>query len=600
MDELKTQTEKALAKIAKSKKAVKDLPKTGDYLFFKIKKEIVKIISELFNDKVIKTSDLNISLPPCHIKADLSLEIFSLSKMLGLDPKKVSKELGLVINKNKTKFIESATPAGPYLNLKLKKDVYGEALAETAVLKEKYGKNDKNKNKLVIIDFSSPNIAKPMSVGHLRSTVLGQALANIYEATGYVAVRDNHIGDWGTQFGKLIYAYQTWGDEKTVAKNPIAELNKLYIKFNEEASKDPELDDNAREIFSNLEKGDGKIKKLWEKFSKLSIKEFDEVYDILGIKFDTYLGESYFAKDAEDEVKKALEKNLARKDEESDAIVVDTLLGVPSFLLRKQDGSTLYISRDLAKIKFRIANFKPDIILYVVGQEQKLNFAQLFELVKHIGYSNKTELKHICFGLVTMDGAKMSTRKGSVVELKELINQSVAMARELILEKNKDISEKELAKTAEIIGVGSIIYNDLRQSKEKNISFDWKKMLNFSGGSAVYLQYTYARIKSILKKASGEVSGKPIFEDEDEFNLAKKIIFFPHVVLEARKHDSPHLIATYMEELAQLFNSFYNSVQILGTEDEELKNSRLALIASVATVIKNGLTLLNIKTSDKI
>ncbi|KKR74628.1 MAG: Arginine-tRNA ligase [Parcubacteria group bacterium GW2011_GWB2_40_8] len=357
MNELKTQTEKALVKIAKSKKAVKDLPKTGDYLFFKIKKEIAKIVSELFNNKVIKTSDLNISLPPYHIKADLSLEIFSISKILGLDPKKVSKELGLVINKNKTKFIESATTAGPYLNLKLKKNVYGEALAEVTVLEEKYGKNDKNKNKLAIIDFSSPNIAKPMSVGHLRSTVLGQALANIYEATGYVVVRDNHIGDWGTQFGKLIYAYQTWGDEKAVAKNPIAELNKLYIKFNEEANKDPELDDKAREIFSNLEKGDGKIRKLWEKFSKLSIKEFEEVYDILGIKFDTYLGESYFAKDAEDEVKKALEKNLARKDEESDAIVVDTLLGVPSFLLRKQDGSTLYISRDLAKIKFRIANF---------------------------------------------------------------------------------------------------------------------------------------------------------------------------------------------------------------------------------------------------
>ena len=573
---------KTLERIKKEQKTRKYI-NFGDYVIEKIKKELTEVID-------IKKTE--ITTPPKHIKADLSIAAFNLPV----------EDITNTINNAESNFIESAETRGHYINLFLKKNfVYNKTIAEIIKLGDKYGESDANKNKIALIDYSSPNIAKPMGVGHLRSTIIGQALANIYHKTGFGVIKDNHLGDWGTQFGKLIYAYETWGSEKKIAQYPIKELNNLYVKFNKEAEKNPELDEKARMLFKKLEQDDKKLVKLWREFSNLSVKEFDKTYKRLGVKFDTYMGESYFAADAGGEVKEALKMGLARKDPATGAIIIDSL-EVPSFLLQKQDGSTLYITRDIAALKFRIKTFHPDTILYVVGEEQNLNFRQLFELSKALDILDKVKARHVNFGLVLTGGGKMSTRKGAFIELEELINQSVAKSKKILLEKNLDIGKKELSAISEIVGVGAIIYNDLRQSRSKNISFDWEKMLDFEGGSAAYLQYTYARIGSILKKAGGARARlrKIVFEKESEFALAKKLMFYPLIVADAQKLDSPHLIATYLEELAQIFNSFYNDISVISTKDKNLRQSRLALIKSVAVVVKNGLKLLNIKVAERI
>ena len=593
-------TQKRIAKELKSKKFVS----LDNYVIEKIKASVVNLIK----------NDIVLILPPPHISADLSFSVFEAVKANGANPKELSAKIAESINNSKNEFIEKAEASGPYVNLFLNKSkVYSLAVPQTVKLKEKYGQSGVNASKVALIDYSGPNIAKPIGVGHLRSTVIGQALANIYEATGYSVIKDNHLGDWGTQFGKLVYAYQQWGDKKKIAENPIKGLNELYVRFHKEAEKNPEVEDRVRDIFQKMEEGDKKLLNLWAKFKKISIAEFKKVYERLGIKFDTCLGESYFAGETDKIAEECLEKKLARIDKETGAIAVEGLKGLPSFLLRKKDDSGLYITRDLAALIFRMEVFEPDDILYVVGDEQSLHFKQLFALAKALGYIDGAKAKHIGFGLVLSGGEKMSTRKGTLIELEELIKQSVEKSKEILRQKNKELSEKEIEEISEIVGLGAVIYNDLRQSRQKNISFDWNRMLDFEGGSAVYLQYTVARINSIIKKFNqAEHQGlslmsrtvldvaKSVFEKDSEFALAKKIMFFPLVILEAQKHNSPHLIAVYLEELAQLFNHFYNEVSIIGTEDKELRLSRIALIKSVATVIKNGLGLLCVKTPEKI
>ena len=595
-DKAVEKTKKRIAKELSSKKAVV----FSDYTLATIKENLGKIL-EVDADK------LSINIPPEHIKMDLSMDSFGFAGQGsgGNDPQKLAQDWAKKINETKNEFIESAQAFGPYLNINLKKQkIYSSLLKDVSKLKDKFGRSDLNAKKVAVIDYSGPNIAKPIGVGHLRSTIIGQALANIYKATGYSVIRDNHLGDWGTQFGKLVYAYQQWGDKKKIAENPIKELNDLYVKFHEEAEKNPEIEDKAREIFQKMEEEDRGLIKLWSKFRSISIAEFKKVYERLGIKFDAYLGESYFAGETDKLVEECLEKKLAKKDEETGAIAVENLEGLPSFLLRKKDDSGLYITRDLAALIFRVEVFEPDDILYAVGEEQSLHFKQLFALASALGYIDGAKAKHIGFGLVLSGGEKMSTRKGTLIELEELIKQSVEKSKEILRQKNKDLSEKEVEEISEIIGLGAVVYNDLRQSRQKNISFDWKRMLDFEGGSAVYLQYTVARINSILKKLDAaeieEKISKPVFEKESEFALAIKMMFFPQIILEAQKHNSPHLIAVYLEELAQLFNHFYNEVSIIGTEDAKLRLSRVSLIKSVATVIKNGLKLLGVKTPEKI
>lgn len=579
------------------------------YSVSKIKKEILEIVSRFLSDLKFTERDCDLKIPPPYIIGDFALETFILSEKQGLDPNQTAERIAIAINKNKKKFVKNALAVGPFVNIEVNKEnLYKEILSEVRALKESYGESNKNAGKVVLVDFSAPNIAKPMGVGHLRSTIIGQALCNIYHKTGYSVIRDNHLGDWGTQFGSLIWAYRHWGNDKRMNEDPIGELKDLYVRFHEASEQDPRLEDEARQIFANLEQKDPELSSLWKKFRDLSLVVFEKIYRRLGINFDTCIGESYFTEDSEGIIQECLKKGACRKDERTGAVVVDSIKGIPSFLLQKSDGSSLYITRDLAALRFRVKIFKPETILYVVGKEQELYFKQLFELAKRVKYlMATTKAKHIDFGMVLIGGKKMSTRKGTLIELENFFNESVKVSKEILLQKKSDLEPKEFEKTAEIIGVGAILYNDLNQSRIKNISFDWKQMLDLEGGSAVYLQYTYARIKSILRKlkethiqnGGGLNNGNIVFRKDIEFDLAKKIMMFPEVILIAQETDSPHHICVYLEELAKSLNSFYNDVPVIHTSNSDLRASRILLITTVALIIKNGLALFNIRVPER-
>lgn len=574
----------------------------------KLKREITSSVKKSVG--VQDVGEIGLSVPPAHIPGDFAVEVFDLAKKLGEKPNLLAKKIADDINAHRMSLVKDASVMGAFVNVEIQKEVlYREILSGVLELGDRYGESNVNAGKVVLVDYSSPNIAKPIGVGHLRSTIIGQALANLYHETGYSVIKDNHLGDWGTQFGSLIYAYKQWGDEKKIEENPIGELKDLYVRFHQLVEEHPEVKDNARELFTRLEQKDQELIALWKRFRDLSLKDFSRVYDRLGINFDTSIGESYFNEEANKVVDECLAKGFCRKDEASGAVVVDQMGEIPSFILRKQDGSSLYQSRDIATLQFRISTFKPDTILYVVGNEQDLNFKQLFEFSKRAGYLlGNVETKHIGFGMVLRDGKKMSTRKGTLIELEDLISQSIEKSREILLQKKPDIDLQELGKVSEIVGHGAILYNDLRQSRMKNISFDWDRMLDLEGGSAVYLQYSYVRINSILRKLTenhGEIDlsalkrGEISFTSKSEFDLAKKLMMFPEIILKAQQTDFPHQVCVYLEELAQLFNSFYNEVSILKTEDTKLRDSRVVLSKGVALVIKKGLSLLSIRVPEK-
>jgi len=537
-----------------------------------------------------------VSAPP-HVGSDFSLNVFALAKQTGRSPAEMAEKTALRLEK-RVPYAEEVRAEGGFVNIKAKKNaIYGEILKEIGVLGARYGDSDEGKGKLVIIEYSSPNIAKPMGVGHLRSTVLGESLRRIYEKIGYTVIRDNHLGDWGTQFGALLYAYKNW--HSPGGADSVDELKNLYVRFHNEAKTNPSLEDEARRLFSRLEEHDEEMVALWNKFRQMSIREFEEAYRRLGVSFDTQIGEGFFAKDAANVVSKCLKKGVCAKKEDG-AVAVENLNGLPSFLLAKQDGSTLYLTRDLATVKFRVEEFRPDAVLYVVGGEQELHFKQLFALAKKMGCQGNTKLLHVAFGLILADGKKMSTRGGTSVELEDVLNEAKLRARKILDEKEAEQNlpgQEEFGKDAlaEVIGTGAVVYRMLKQSRMQNISFDWEEMLNLEGGSAVYLQYSHARARSILEKLgdSGPLTVRnPELSDESEWELAKKIMFFPSVVLHSACNNSPHFIATYLEELAQLFNHFYHRVPVIKAESENLKALRAALTRATADTLKEGLRLL--------
>jgi len=573
-------------KKAKKRHKLKKLASISEYVLFKVYKEIKSILEDF------ELGDFQ--NPPEHIKTDLTV-IGNLEKI---------KEAAREINAGSFEYLKEAETQGPFLNISLKSEaVFQSILKNLTNFSEKYGTSDLNEDRFALIEYSAPNVARPIGVGHLRSTIIGEVLSRIYEATGYTVLRDNYLGDWGTQFGKLIYAYRTWGDKRKVKENPLKELKKLYVKFQEESENNEQLIEKARSILKELEEGDKKTLKLWKRFRELSIREYKRIYNWLGVEFDHYGGESMFLKSARVVPEDCLKKGICKKGEQG--VVIAEVDNLPTFLVRKQDNSTIYHSRDLAQLKFRVEKFKPDDILYVVGSEQTLYFHQLFALAGKLGYLNSLTPKHISFGLVLgEDGKRMSTRHGTAVELENLIDQSIKKSRKIIEEKNPELSVKEKQETAEKVGIGAIIYNDISQSREKNITFNWDRMLDFKTGSAVYLQYTYVRINSILEKYKKEIGNpqKPekfVFEELVEFELSRKLMFFPGVVLKARENDSPHIIAVYLEELAGIFNTFYNKISIIKTQDSGLRNSRIFLAKGISQVIKSGLMLLDVPVPKK-
>ena len=501
--------------------------------------------------------------------------------------------------------VEAAAPG--FINFWLSDKTLQDEFARI-VADKKYGEGNIGKGKTVIVEYSQPNIAKKMHVGHMRTTIIGAALANILEQSGYRVVRWNYLGDWGTQFGKLIAAYKMWGAKAAVEKNPIEELQKLYVRFHAEMKTDPALEKRGQEEFKKLEDGDRENRKLWEWFKKESLKEFMKMYRTLDVDFDVWIGEAFFEREMKATVKELMDAHIAERSEGAVVIKLDDV-GLPPALVQKTDGASLYLTRDIANLRYRLKKYKPAKILYVVANEQALAFEQLFAVAKKLGWdADGVELKHIKYGLVLGNGGKkLSTREGTAQLLEGVINEAVSRAREVIDTKNPDLAPKEKNAIATAVALGALRYNDLKENRTTDIIFDWEKMLDFSGDSGPYLQYTYARLKSILRKSKipgaklrpGAVDVSKL-EHTTELALMRKLFEFPDIVARAGELYSTSTLAVYLYKLAVAANKFYETTPILKDDDAARRNARLLLAATAAQVLQKGLGLLGIKTLEKI
>ena len=529
-----------------------------------------------------------------------------LAKGRGKKPFELARELAAEIaRKAPAGFFEKVEAAPPgFINFWLSKKTLQGGLEKVSREKE-YGKSAVGAGETVIVEYSQPNIAKMMHVGHLRTTIVGDALANILAFSGYRVVRWNYLGDWGTQFGKLIAAYKLWGSKEEVEKNPIEELQQLYVRFHDEAKANPDLEKSGQEEFKKLEEGDKENRKLWEWFKKESLKEFEKTYKTLGVDFDTWIGESFFEPEMKPLAKELLDKKIAEQSEGAVIVKLDAA-GLPPALIEKSDGASLYLTRDIANLRYRLKKYKPAKILYVVGNEQSLHFEQLFAISKILGLDS-AELIHIKYGLVLGEaGKKLATREGRTVFLGDVLGKAISLARGIVEEKNKELSVEEKDAVARAVAVGALKYNDLKENRTTDIVFDWDKMLDLTGDSAPYLQYTYARLASILRKApggGGSNGGEGNFQmldGEDELALMRKIFEFPDVARRAGELYSTSVLAAYLYKLSVTANRFYETTPVLKDENEPRRDARLALIRIVARTLKSGLGLLGIQTLDKI
>lgn len=524
--------------------------------------------------------------PPDDSFGDYSMACFFLAKEMKKSPVKIAEELASSIKK--PDFVERIESKNGYVNFFLKKETIAETVLSRIISeKNNYGHSNAGKGKTIVIDYSHPNVAKPFGIGHLRSTVIGNALVKMLQATGYKVVRLNYLGDWGTPFGKYIEAFKLWGSQKELEANPIKHLYGLYVKYNKEAEENEQFQEKARNWFKKLEEGDKDALKLWKLFREVSLKEFMRIYKILGVDFDSYDGE-YSMKDNVDGIIKLLEKKGLTKIDKG-ALIVE-LEGTP-LMLRKSDEASTYASRDLAAIKHRIESLKADILLYIVGNEQALHFQQVFNVAKKLNFKQKME--HIKFGLyLDSSGKKMATRKGTLIMLDQVLNETIALALRLIKEKNPELKNKE--QTANDVGVGAVIFGDLVNDRIKDVVFDWEKIVQFEGDTGPYLQYTHARACNILAKAS---PGKPDFSQLKE-DIEKHLIIvlskYPEIVAHAVTDYKPHILAQYLLETGHAFNEFYHACPVIKA-DENIKNARLHLVKAASIVLSNGLGLLGIK-----
>lgn len=524
------------------------------------------------------------------------------ARVLKKPPIEIAKKIKSRIMNYESGIFEKAEVATPgFINFYLKPEIVQKNLVNVLKLENKYGSSKIGKGKPVVIDYSAPNIAKLMHVGHLRSTIIGQAIYNIYKSLGYKAIGDNHIGDWGTHFGKLIYAYKNFADKKKLKENFIAEITKLYVDFNARAKEDAALEEYARKETKKFQDGDKENVRIWKYFVRESMKEFKRVYKMLGVKIDYTLGESFYQPMLRGVISEAVEKGLAVRSEGALIIPLDKY-NLPPFMIEKSDGATLYGTTDLATIKYRKKKWHPEKLIYVVANQQAGHLEQLFKAGELAGYIKSGEAVHVKFGMVLgPDGKKFATREGKTIMLNDLVDEAIERAYKTVNEKNPKLSEKEKKKIARVVGLGAIKYNDLSQNRLTDIAFNWDKMLDFKGNSAPYLQYTYARIKSILRKGKAPKSFKfnsTLLKDEKELAVLRHLAVFDEVVERAAEEYMPNIIADYLYKLANSFNSFYEILPVLKA-DNELRKSRLALISAVMFTIKTGLKLLGIETLER-
>lgn len=563
-----------------------------------IKEEIKNLI-----EKIIKTKiDFAVEIPEEKKYGDYATNVaLILAKKQGKNPVEIAENLKTQVSNLKTisdlfEKIEVVPPG--FINFFLKPEFLQSQL--NIILKEakNFGSQKIGKDKTVVIDYSAPNIAKPMHVGHLRSTIIGQAIYNIYKFLGYKTIGDNHLGDWGTQFGIMIAAIKKYNVD--LNNITIEQMLDIYVKFNKEIEKNPDLQEVAKQEFKKLEDGDKENRRIWKILRDKSLKEFEKIYKILGVKFDLTLGESFYEKYLKEEIENALKKRIAIKNPDNSIIIPLEKFNLVPFLIQKSDGATLYGTRDLATLRYRVKKFRPEKIVYVVGNEQAFYLEQLFKVAEIFGYISYNKLYHIKFGLVLDENRKkLATRAGRVVSAKELINKIIELAETIIRNKNPKLKDAERKKAAGIIGIGALKYNDLSQNRQTNIVFNWNKMLSLEGNSGPYLQYSYVRLRSILRKASGLIKFQPQFlKEKEEVEILKDLIKFPEVVKEAGEKFQINLLANYLYNLAGLVNAFYEKFPVLKAE-KDIKLARLALIKATTIVLKNGLNLLGIEVLEK-
>jgi arginyl-tRNA synthetase len=566
-----------------------------------IDREIAKIfeatVKKVYGD--IETKKIEVSVATNEKFGDFQTNFAMMnSKIIGKNPRAIAQEI--VDNLEPNNVIDKLEIAGPgFINIFLKSEYLGELLKKSR--NEKYDFSFLNRDGDVIIDFSSPNIAKRMHIGHLRSTIIGDSVARIYRYLGYHLVADNHIGDWGTQFGKLIIGYRRWLNQEAYKENAIEELERVYVEFTKQSEEHPELEEEARLELKKLQDGDEENYALWKEFIKVSLDEYEKLYTRLDVHFDTYYGESFYHPMMQGVVDELVEKGLAVEDDGAKVVFFPEEDNLFPCIVQKKDGAFLYSTSDIATIKFRRENYNVNKLIYLTDERQQDHFKQFFKITEMLGWD--VEKYHIWFGIMRFADGVFSTRKGNVIRLEQLLDEGKKRAYDIVNEKNPDLSAEEKDQIAEVVGVGAIKYADLSQNRQSPIIFEWDKILSFEGNTAPYLQYSYARIQSILRKAAAE--GKEIdyskeikIENKQERALADHIATFPMVVLKAAESFKPNIIADYLFELSKKFNSFYNSCPILNQEDDVLYSR--GLIAKVAgETIKEGLSLLGIKTLDR-
>ncbi|MCL1935171.1 MAG: arginine--tRNA ligase [Defluviitaleaceae bacterium] len=560
------------------------------------KLEISKLLDNVTNISIEEIYK-NIEIPDRKL-GDFAFPCFKLAKEQKKSPAVISKEIAESI-KNKPYFFEKIINTGPYINFYIDKfDLAEKVLTECLEKGIKYGSETLDNTKNIVIDYSSPNIAKPFHVGHLRSTVIGRALYNIYSFLGYKPIGVNHLGDWGTQFGKLICAYKMWSTKEDITKGGIEELNKLYVRFHKEAKNNPELNDIARNYLLKMEEGDEEILKIWNFFNEISLIEFEKVYSKLNIKFDYFTGESFYQDKMEPVLKELENKNLIEISENAKIVNLDEY-DLPPCLVLRSDGGTLYHTRDLATAFYRKKEFNFYKVIYVTGLDQSLHFKQLFKVIEKMGYEWSKDMEHIAFGLVSLPTGKLSTREGNVVLMEDLIDDVVDKAESIIQEKNPTLENRE--KVAKQIGVGAIVFNDLYNTRIKDVVFSFEKMLNFDGETGPFVQYSYVRANSLIEKA-GDVSFENIdfsvLDDEYSQNLLYNIYFFKEKLQDVIEKNEPYILTRHIVQIAQNFNRFYSENPIL-TSPEHEKIARLAIVYATKNVIQIGLNLLGIETPEK-
>ena len=569
------------------------------------KEEIAKLIAAEVTELELSDIQSMIEIPQDSKMGDYAFPCFKLAKIMRKAPPLIAKNIAEKIADNA--MFERVEQINAYVNMFISKEEFVKDVVEDVLERGgDFGKSNVGEARTVIVEFSSPNIAKPFHIGHIRSTVIGNSIYKIYDALGYNVIRINHLGDYGTQFGKMICAYRHWGRKEDVINEPIKTLLGYYTKFHEEVETQPELDDEAREIFTKLEHGEPEEVELWQWFRDESLKEFNRVYKMLGIEFDSYNGESFYSDKMPRFVKELEEKGLLQ--ESRGAHIVDLeKYGLGVALITKSDGSTLYITRDIAAAVYRKETYDFYKNIYVVASQQNLHFQQWIQILELMGYEWARDCVHVPFGLVSLEDGTMSTRHGRVVFLEDVLNRAVEQTKEII--RDKGVNTDNIDETARQVGIGAVIFNELSNNRIKDYVFSWGKVLDFNGETGPYVQYTYARCASVLRNAGEEVVSRAMekglagvnagyLTGESSFELAKLIYRLPQVVAEAGEKYEPSIVTRHIVDIAQSFNRFYHDEHIL-TDNQEERVAKLALVMAAKTAIKNGLALLGMEAPER-